>query len=543
MPENDPQQTSSSDSKSSGQNQPNVTQEIRNSSLRGAQDATQVHGGTTQPSSSSKKKKVTQLGDFKLIRKLGQGGMGEVFLAQQISLDRTVALKTLSRELSKKPDFVERFQREARAMARIQHPHAVQIYAVDSVKGIHFTAIEYIDGQSMQDWMDQMGKLSVGDALHVVLCCADALKCAHDDNIIHRDIKPDNILVTSQGVVKVADFGLAKATDEDVSMTQSGTGMGTPLYMAPEQARNAKYVDKRTDIYALGVTLYYFVTGDLPFTGESALELIMAKEEGRYPSARQLNKEVPDRLNLMIDKMMAKNPDHRYNNFEEVIRDLATLGLENPVPSFIAVDPSRPGGKTPSTGVGRTAVSSQGRTQTAGRALDKTRVVSNQSAAASTRPIMRTSAEDAELQQKQAKPAAPKVWYVKHTNKEGKTNILKLKTEQVEKGIKSGMLNMNDAAKQGADGAFIPLGQITEFSELIAKRVVKNKAEAKSQDLKSQYAELEKQYDRRKFWAKLRKLKEGAFGGIGLLIYLAIIAGVIYGAYWAVQKYFPDLLQ
>ena len=202
---------------------------------------------------TGEKKKDVQLGDFKLLKKLGQGGMGEVFLANQVSLDRQVAIKILSREMAKKPGFVERFVREARAMARIDHPNAVKVYAADADKGLNYVAIEFIDGQSMQDWMDDKGKLSVGDAVHVVMCCADALAHAHEMNLIHRDIKPDNILVTKKGVVKVADFGLAKALDDgEMSMTQSGTGLGTPLYMPPEQARDAKIVDHRTDIYALG---------------------------------------------------------------------------------------------------------------------------------------------------------------------------------------------------------------------------------------------------------------------------------------------------
>ena len=251
--------------------------------------AAQTAGQDTPSASPSKEpsKKVKQLGDFKVIKKLGQGGMGEVYLAHQISLDRKVALKTLSKELAKREDFVRRFQREAKSMARLDHPNAVKVYAVDSISGIHFAAIECIDGQSMQDWMDDLEKLEVGDALNIILSAADALKVAHDQTLIHRDIKPDNILVTKNGVVKVADFGLAKALDdEDVSMTQSGTGLGTPLYMAPEQARNAKHVDHRTDIYALGSTLYFFLTGELPFKGESTLELIMAKEKGTFTNAQ-----------------------------------------------------------------------------------------------------------------------------------------------------------------------------------------------------------------------------------------------------------------
>ena len=225
--------------------------------------------------------------------------------------------------------------REARSMARLQHPNVVQVYAADSASGVNYAAIEFIDGRSMQGWMNELKQLNVGDSLHVVLVCADALKHAHDQNMIHRDIKPDNILVTSKGVVKVADFGLAKAVDDDVSMTQSGTGLGTPLYMAPEQARNAKHVDKRTDIYALGSTLYYFLTGKLPFTGENTLELIVAKEKGTFTHARKHNPQIPERLDLMIDKMLMKDPNHRYADCAEIMRDLGGLGLANPALSFI----------------------------------------------------------------------------------------------------------------------------------------------------------------------------------------------------------------
>ena len=161
-----------------------------------------------------KKKSVTKIGDFELKKKLGKGGMGEVFLAHQVSLDRMVALKTLAKDLAKKEDFVARFLREARSMAKLDHTNVVKVYAVDSYKGVHFAAIEYVDGKSVQDWLDKHTKFSVGDSVHIAMVCAEALKHAHDQNMVHRDIKPDNILLTSKGVVKVADFGLAKVLDE-----------------------------------------------------------------------------------------------------------------------------------------------------------------------------------------------------------------------------------------------------------------------------------------------------------------------------------------
>ena len=180
-------------------------------------------------------------------------------------------------------------------MAKLDHSNVVKVYAVDSFKGLHFAAIEYVDGKSVQDWLDQEEKFSVADAVHLTIAAAEGLKHAHDLNMVHRDIKPDNILLTSRGVVKVADFGLAKVLDEDVSMTQSGTGLGTPLYMAPEQARSAKTVDQRSDIYALGATLYHMLTGTLPFSrtdgsgadhGQGERQVRARPQTGiRYPGA------------------------------------------------------------------------------------------------------------------------------------------------------------------------------------------------------------------------------------------------------------------
>jgi serine/threonine protein kinase len=187
-----------------------------------AKPAAPEGGSKDAPGAAPKKKKVVRLGDFQLKKKLGQGGMGEVYLATQISLDRKVALKVLSKELAKKPGFVERFVREARAMARIDHPNAVKVYAAEADKGLNFVAIEFIDGQSMQDVMDSSQQLSVGDAINVVLSCADALAHAHEMNLIHRDIKPDNILVTKKGVVKVGKSARRRRHVDDAKRHRPG---------------------------------------------------------------------------------------------------------------------------------------------------------------------------------------------------------------------------------------------------------------------------------------------------------------------------------
>ena len=472
------------------------------------------------------RKKTVQLGDFKLLKKLGQGGMGEVYLAKQVSLDRQVALKILSKEMAKKPGFVERFVREARAMARIDHPNAVKVYAADSDKGLNYVGIEYIDGQSMQDWVDQIGTLEVGDAINVVLSCADALNHAHELNLIHRDIKPDNILVTKKGVVKVADFGLAKALDdEDMSMTQSGTGMGTPLYMPPEQARDAKNVDHRTDIYALGCTFYYFLTGKLPFEGDSVLKLIVAKEKGQYPAARSLNSKIPEKLSLMIDKMIQKEPKHRYSSCSEIINDLDQLGLENETLSFIG-----------DSGGSATTRTSRGRQRS---------TVGSDSGATSgvSLPQFRTSAEDAAQHAAAAAAKDTTIWYVRYVNAKGESQVKEMNTRQVQQGILAEVLDVKtQAQKKGNPGGFMPLAAHAEFQDLMKKRLAKTQQDVRGDNLKEQYAKLEKEQKRHNRWRWFKGITENVLGGFGLIIYLAVIAAVIFGVYYGIVNWaYPTL--
>jgi eukaryotic-like serine/threonine-protein kinase len=476
---------------------------------------------------SAKKKKTVQLGDFKLLKKLGQGGMGEVYLANQVSLDRQVALKILSKEMAKKPGFVERFVREARAMAKIDHPNAVKVYAADSDKGLNYVGIEFIDGQSMQDWVDKLGTLEIGDAINVILSCADALNHAHELNLIHRDIKPDNILVTKKGVVKVADFGLAKALDdEDMSMTQSGTGLGTPLYMPPEQARDAKNVDHRTDIYALGCTFYYFLTGRLPFEGDSVLKLIVSKEKGQYPAARSLNSKIPEKLSLMIDKMIQKEAKHRYASCAEIINDLDQLGLENDTLSFIG-----------ETGGGTTSRSSRGRQRsTVGSDSGGTSGVSL--------PQFRTSAEDATQQEAAAAAKDTTIWYVRYVNKKGESQVKEMNTRQVQQGILAEVLDVKaQAQKKGTPGGFMPLAAHPEFQDLMKKRLAKTQQNVRGDNLKEQYAKLEKEQKRHNRWRWFKGLTENVLGGFGLIIYLILIAAVIFGVYYGIVNYAYPMLK
>ena len=502
-------------------------------SLSGALDQTTAHSPTPQgkrmdnqeqktasakPSdegSKSSGKGTSQLGKYKLLKKLGQGGMGEVYLAEDTKLHRQAAIKVLSKALAGKGDFVERFYREARSMAKMNHDNAVSVYDVDQDNGIHYVAMEFVDGKSMQAWMDQLGKLSVGDALHVTLRCAEALQVAHNQNMVHRDIKPDNVMLTSKGKVKVADFGLAKVTDEDMSMTQSGTGLGTPYYMAPEQARNAKHVDGRTDVYALGITLYYFVTGKLPFSGNSALEVVMNKEKGQFTAARKLNPEVPERLDLIIDKMIAKDLNTRCKDCGEAIKLLSSLGLENPSLSFI---------DAPDKVV---------QTASSGSAMAATR--GPQSMVQTPRPattsgVPKTSAEDAAAR---AKPLSViesvQSWIVQYKNAQGKDTIAKLTTVQVQAGLKAGTLDAKAKCKKKAADQFMPIAYFPEFQKQVEGRLIKDKADKKAGDMKSLYADIDRQYSRRGWTRWVKNLVSGTYGLITLIVWLAFIFGGIAG--------------
>ena len=291
----------------------------------------------------------TILGDFKILNKLGEGAMGAVFRAWQLGFDREVALKVLFPHVAKNPKLVERLRREYKAMCDVAHPNIVEAYAYDDREGPHVIAMEFVDGESLQKWIDRLGTLTIADAVTVALNCARALDYAHGKGMVHRDIKPDNVLIGRQGAIKVADLGMVKTLDEDMALTQTGHAVGTPWYMPLEQARNAKDTDGRCDIYALGCMLYCMVTGHPPFTGRTLVEVIQAKEVGTFPNARSVNPEVSERLDLIIVKMTAKLPRYRYQTCAELVKDLESLGVEGTTLSFLDGKPRKPaaGPKSP----------------------------------------------------------------------------------------------------------------------------------------------------------------------------------------------------
>ncbi|HEV3255693.1 MAG TPA: serine/threonine-protein kinase [Gemmataceae bacterium] len=469
-----------------------------------------AQGSGAGPASASKLK-VAALGEFRLVQKLGAGGMGIVYKAQQTSLDREVALKVLSKHLAENPDFVQRFQREARLMARLDHPNILRGFAVGEEKGFHYFAMEYVDGGSMEGWLKRLGKLNVGDALHVVITCARALQYAHEQGLIHRDIKPDNILLTRKGQVKVADLGLAKALTEDVSLTRTGTAAGTPVYMSPEQGRDVKHVDGRSDIYSLGCMLYCFLTGHPPFAGETYVELLEAKEKGQHPPARRFNDDVPSRLDLFIDKMILNNVKMRYQTCAEVIKDLESLELASDTLSFLKAESTeaetagtgpkkggpKSGASTPTKGPGRTAF---------GKTLAEARG--------------ETEGD---------------FWFLTYKARDGRPLTRKMSTEQVLDLIKDENFDMKTLASRTREEGYRSLASWREFEAAVRGRLMKARADRKTVQFHKMYEKIEKEVVSRERWRWFGNVFRTGVGWIGLLIWLAILAALAVGAFFLIK--------
>ncbi len=269
-----------------------------------------------------------QLGDFLLLRLLGRGGMADVYLAQQQSLERKVAVKVLRRELSAQQDYVRRFHNEARAAAALVHANIVQIYEVGCVDGIHFIAQEYVQGQTVKQLVSRCGPLELPRIVSILRQTASALNKAGQERIIHRDIKPENILLMPSGEVKVADFGLARVIDPTKpELTQIGLTMGTPLYMSPEQVEG-KPLDARSDLYSCGVTAFYMMAGYPPFQGDTPLGIAIQHLQKQPADLSKLRPDLPPELCDIVNRLLAKNPRDRYRSAADLLRELRLLKVE-----------------------------------------------------------------------------------------------------------------------------------------------------------------------------------------------------------------------
>ncbi|HYG77788.1 MAG TPA: protein kinase [Planctomycetota bacterium] len=280
----------------------------------------QAPGGPNPPS-----QRVKEVANYEILGKLGQGGMGAVYKARQKSLDRIVALKILPPSIAKDTTFCERFQREARASAKLNHPHVVQGIDVgkDPVSGLWYFAMEYVDGPTLKKVLEEQKVIPEERALAIIRQVAQALEAVAAHDMVHRDIKPDNILLTQRGEAKLADLGLAKQMHEDASLTQSGQAVGTPYYMAPEQVRGAATeIDIRTDIYALGGTLYHLVVGHPPYQGQTGAVIMSMHLTEPVPSARKANPAVSEACSRLIEKMMQKKREARIQTPAELIKQI-----------------------------------------------------------------------------------------------------------------------------------------------------------------------------------------------------------------------------
>jgi len=267
---------------------------------------------------------IDKLGEFTVVRKLGEGGMGSVWMGAGPDKQK-VAVKVLSRELAKQRSFLTRFFREAQASIKLQHKNIVRGLAVGEDRGHYYFAMEFVQGKTVGDMLEQGGAMAPEEATDIILQIAEALAYAHANNLVHRDIKPDNIMVTKDGVAKLADLGLARQVDAEMTaLTRTGTSMGTPHYMAPEQVTDAKRADARADIYSLGATWYHMVTGEFPFSGDSVLEIYQKHLKEPVKSPQSVRPGLPRGISLTIERMMAKEPDRRIQTVQDlcqVIRD------------------------------------------------------------------------------------------------------------------------------------------------------------------------------------------------------------------------------
>jgi serine/threonine-protein kinase len=278
---------------------------------------------------------------YKFLRKLGEGGMGAVFLAEDTQSGRNVALKVLHRHFATNADFMKRFHREADAMGRLNHPNIVRAFSAGQDQGRHFIVMEHCEGETLDKRMKREGALPFEEATEIVTQVARGLQHAHAAGLVHRDVKPANVILAG-GIAKLLDLGLSKNIEgmDQTLLTQTGVTVGTPHYMSPEQARGERDLDGRADIYSLGATYYHLVTGATPFRGSSAFEVITKHLNETFPDPRDIREGISDGTVHVIRKMLAKDREDRYRDGGELLKDLERVvdGLD---PESKAIDAMR----------------------------------------------------------------------------------------------------------------------------------------------------------------------------------------------------------
>jgi eukaryotic-like serine/threonine-protein kinase len=382
---------------------------------------------------------LDRLGSYRILRTLGEGGMGTVYLGYEEARHCHVAIKVLPDHLASNQSYVDRFYREAQSVLHLNHPNIVGGIAMgqDPTTLKHYLVLEYVDGQSLHRLLERFKWFSIGDAVHIAIDIARALEHAQSRNIVHRDIKPANILLTTSGLAKLVDLGLAKRVDEDTNLTGARQGFGTPYYMPYEQSIDAKKADGRSDIYALGATLYHLVTGQVPFTGATDLEIAEKKAIGRFVPASEINPNVPPALDAILQRMLARAPEQRYQTASSLIVDLERSKLASPVPSFVDQELAL---KDP-------VVRQQLSVQTQPTQLDVNSAAHREEAASYRQ----------------------KLWYVRA--REGKSDWVhsQATTYEILRRLKKGELTETAEAYSQAEGKFCPLESFPEFKAVVQR--------------------------------------------------------------------------
>ncbi|MGB0767602.1 MAG: serine/threonine protein kinase, partial [Phycisphaeraceae bacterium] len=276
-------------------------------------------------------KSTRQIPGYQILSKLGAGAMATVYKAQQLSLDRTVAIKVLPQKHNNDSNFIQRFYDEGKAAAKLNHANIVGAYDVGQAGDYHYFVMEYVDGRTVYDDITDKGAYSEADALKITISVAEALRHAHEQGFIHRDVKPKNIMITEDGTVKLADMGLARAvSDREAAEAEAGKAYGTPYYISPEQIRGEIEIDFRADIYALGATAYHMVTGRVPFEGANPSAVMRKHLSHDLEPPDHINDSLSSGFSEVIEVCMAKSPKKRYSTTEDLLHDLQAIARGEP---------------------------------------------------------------------------------------------------------------------------------------------------------------------------------------------------------------------
>ena len=259
---------------------------------------------------------------YEIIKSIGEGGMANVYLAFDTILEREVAVKVLRGDLADDEKFIRRFQREANSASSLRHPNIVEMYDVGEDNGKYFIVMEYVDGKTLKGLIKKRGPLNLSESIDIMLQLTSGIACAHQSYIIHRDIKPQNVMILEDGRVKITDFGIAMALNNN-ELTQTNSVMGSVHYLPPEQASGSGSTIK-SDIYSLGILMFELLTGRVPFKGENAVEIAIKHMKDQIPSVCKFNSSIPQSVENIILKACAKNPKNRYESVSEMYEDLKT---------------------------------------------------------------------------------------------------------------------------------------------------------------------------------------------------------------------------